>query len=53
MAMRGVQIRWQVLTMPAIEVSSSLIRRYRSEGRAIGHLVPEAIETYMMNHQLY
>lgn len=53
MAMRGVKIRWQVLTMPAIEVSSSLIRRYRSEGRAIGHLVPEAIETYMMTHQLY
>ncbi len=53
MAMRGVQIRWQVLTMPAIEISSSLIRRYCSEGRAIGHLVPEAIETYMMTHQLY
>jgi nicotinate-nucleotide adenylyltransferase len=53
MAMRGVQIRWQVLTMPAIEISSSLIRRYRSEDRAIGHLVPEAIETYIMTHQLY
>lgn len=53
MAMRGVQIRWQVLTMPAIEVSSSLIRRYCSEGRAIEHLVPEAIETYIMTHQLY
>jgi len=53
MALRGVQIRWQVLAMPAIEVSSSLIRRYCSEGRAIAHLVPEAIETYMMTHQLY
>ncbi len=53
MAVRGVQIRWQVLTMPAIEVSSSLIRCYSSEGRAIGHLVPKAIETYMMTHQLY
>lgn len=53
MAVRGVQIRWQVLTMPAIEVSSSLIRCYCSEGRAIGHLVPKAIETYIMTHQLY
>ncbi|MFM9266214.1 nicotinate (nicotinamide) nucleotide adenylyltransferase [Tychonema sp. BBK16] len=53
MAVRGVQISWQVLTMPTIEVSSSLIRCYYSEGRAIGHLVPEAIETYMMTHQLY
>lgn len=53
MAMRGVQVRWQVLTMPAIEVSSSLIRWYCSEGRSIEHLVPEAIETYIMTHQLY
>jgi nicotinate-nucleotide adenylyltransferase len=53
MAMRGVQIRWQVLAMPAIEVSSSLIRWYCSEGRAIEHLVPEAIETYIITHQLY
>jgi nicotinate-nucleotide adenylyltransferase len=53
MAMRDVQIRWQVLTMPAIEVSSSLIRWYCSEGRSIEHLVPEAIETYIMTHQLY
>lgn len=53
MAVRGVQIRWQVLTMPAIEVSSSLIRCYYNEGRAIAHLVPEAIETYITSHQLY
>jgi len=53
MAMRDVQIRWQVLAMPAIEVSSSLIRWYCSEGRSIEHLVPEAIETYIMTHQLY
>ena len=53
MAMRDVQVRWQVLAMPAIEVSSSLIRWYCSEGRSIEHLVPEAIETYIMTHQLY
>ncbi len=53
MALRGVQIPWQVLAMPAIEVSSSLIRWYCSEGRSIAHLVPEAIETYIMTHQLY
>ena len=53
MALRGVQIPWQVLAMPAIEVSSSLIRWYCSEGSSIAHLVPEAIETYIMTHQLY
>jgi len=53
MSLRAVQIRWQVLAMPAIEVSSSSIRWYYSQGRSIGHLVPEAIETYIMTHQLY
>ncbi|MGB8688725.1 MAG: hypothetical protein WCD53_15515 [Microcoleus sp.] len=50
---QAVQIRWQVLAMSAIEVSSSSIRWYCSQGRSIGHLVPEAIETYIMTHQLY
>lgn len=53
MAVRGVQIRWQVLAMRSIEVSSSLIRRYCSEGSSIGHLVPESVGTYIAAHQLY
>ncbi|WP_341732992.1 nicotinate (nicotinamide) nucleotide adenylyltransferase [Microcoleus sp. EPA2] len=53
MSLRGVQLRWQVLAMPEIEVSSTAIRRYCRQGRAIGHLVPEAVRTYIVNHQLY
>jgi len=49
---QAVQIRWQVLAMPAIEVSSSSIRWYCSQGRSIGHLVPEAIETYIMTKKM-
>jgi nicotinate-nucleotide adenylyltransferase len=53
MAMGGVEINWQVLAMPAIEISSSQIRRYCTEGRSIEHLVPEAVSTYIAAHQLY
>ena len=53
MALLDVQIRWQVLAMPSIEISSSLIRQYCREGRSIEHLVPEAVITYIAAHQLY
>jgi nicotinate-nucleotide adenylyltransferase len=53
MALLDVQIQWQVLAMPAIEISSSLIRRYCKEGRSIRYLVPEAVITYIAAHQLY
>jgi nicotinate-nucleotide adenylyltransferase len=48
-----VQIQWQVLAMPAIEISSSQIRHYCAEGRSIRYLVPEAVITYIAAHQLY
>lgn len=53
MSLRGVQLRWQVLAMPEIEVSSTAIRHYCRQGRAIEHLVPDAVRTYIVNHQLY
>jgi nicotinate-nucleotide adenylyltransferase len=53
MAMEGVEISWQALAMPAIEISSSQIRRYCTEGRSIEHLVPEAVSIYITAHQLY
>lgn len=53
MALFDVQIQWQVLAMPAIEISSSQIRRYCTEGRSIRYLVPEAVITYIAAHQLY
>lgn len=53
MAVLGVQIRWQVLAMPAIEISSSHIRHCSAESRDLGYLVPEAVQTYIAAHQLY
>lgn len=53
MALLDVQIQWQVLSLPSIEISSSQIRRYSTEGRSIRYLVPEAVITYIAAHQLY
>lgn len=35
------------------DISSSLIRRLRSEGRSIRGLVPRSVERYIENHSLY
>ena len=53
MAVVGVQLRWQVLAMRAIEISSSHIRRCSAENRDLGDLVPEVVRTYITAHQLY
>lgn len=53
MATLGVQIRFSVLEMPWIEISSSLIRRYCLEGRNLQNLVPEAVKTYITTQKLY
>jgi nicotinate-nucleotide adenylyltransferase len=53
MAIRDAHIRWQVLAMPSIGISSSLIRRYCARSRSIRYLVPEAVRTYIARHRLY
>jgi nicotinate-nucleotide adenylyltransferase len=53
MALKNVQMRWEVLEMPAIAISSSPIRRYCAEGRSIGCFVPEAVNNYIAAHRLY
>ncbi|MFB2834060.1 nicotinate (nicotinamide) nucleotide adenylyltransferase [Floridanema evergladense] len=50
---QSIPIRWQVLSVPPIAISSSLIRRYCQEQRSIRYLVPEAVRTYILNQQLY
>ncbi|MBD2185603.1 nicotinate (nicotinamide) nucleotide adenylyltransferase [Aerosakkonema funiforme] len=46
-----IEIRWQVLQMPSVEVSSSLIRQYCRQSRSIRYLVPEAVRTYLEAEQ--
>jgi nicotinate-nucleotide adenylyltransferase len=50
---RSLQLHWQVLSMPQVEVSSSLIRHYCQVGRSLRYLVPENVRDYITTHQLY
>jgi nicotinate-nucleotide adenylyltransferase len=42
-----------VMTVPALAISSSDIRRRVREGRPIRYLVPEGVQTYIEKSQLY
>lgn len=61
LAEQFIDIRWQLLQMPWVGVSSSLIRQYCRDGYAeakgvsisIRYLVPEAVRIYIATHKLY
>lgn len=42
-----------VMEIPALAISSTDIRRRVTEGRPIRYLLPDAVETYIMKHELY
>ncbi len=50
---QSLTIRWQLLDIPLIGISSSLIRRLCRESRSIGYLVPESVRSYINTHNLY
>ena len=41
------------IAMPLIEVSATTIRDRAREGRVIWYQTPEAVEQYIMSHNLY
>ncbi|HIK30720.1 MAG TPA: nicotinate (nicotinamide) nucleotide adenylyltransferase [Oscillatoriales cyanobacterium M59_W2019_021] len=47
---RSISIRWQVLEMSPIDISSSEIRRSCREGRSIRNWVPESIRADLETH---
>lgn len=53
LAQQGVQLRWESLQMPAIAVSSTLIRQYCQTGRSVRYLVPDSVRHYISTHNLY
>lgn len=53
LADRNILIRWQLLQMPTIGISSSLIRQYCRQNRSIRYLVPDDIQAYITSHNLY
>lgn len=48
-----INIKWQILQVPLIEVSASLIRQYCREYRSIRYLVPESVRIYITDRNLY
>ena len=46
-------IRWQLLQMPTVGVSSSLIRQHCRDRRSIRYLVPETTRSYIATYDLY
>lgn len=53
LAAEGINIRWQMLQMPWVGLSSSLIRQYCRDGNSLRYLVPEAVRQYIATHNLY
>jgi nicotinate-nucleotide adenylyltransferase len=53
LASENIPIHWQLLPMPSLAMSSSLIRQYCRQGRSIRYLVPEAVRDYITTHNLY
>ncbi|WP_088890317.1 nicotinate (nicotinamide) nucleotide adenylyltransferase [Leptolyngbya ohadii] len=49
----AIDIQWQLLQMPIIQISSSLVRRYCQQGRSIRYLVPDSVREYIAAHCLY
>ncbi len=50
---RSIHIHWQLLTIPLVGVSSSLIRDRCRDGQSIRYLVPESVRNYIAKHNLY
>ncbi len=50
---QDIAIRWQLLQMPLMGISSTLIRQYCRQHRSIRYLVPEQVRAYIMTHNLY
>ena len=50
---QNILIRWQLLQMPTIGISSSLIRQYCRQNRSIRYLVPDDVRAYITAHHLY
>lgn len=49
----SITLRWQLLEMPCVGVSSSLIRDRCRQGKSIRYFVPSAVETAIASYHLY
>lgn len=52
-AMPGISQRLKVLDRPQINISATEIRKLVARGESVSHLVPEAVERYIRENELY
>ena len=52
-ALPGVRSRVTILDMPELEIASHVIQQRVRNGQPIRHMVPRAVEAYIMKHGLY
>jgi nicotinate-nucleotide adenylyltransferase len=52
-ALPGVHSRVTILDMPELEIASHVIQQRVRNGQPIRHMVPRAVEAYIMKHGLY
>ncbi len=50
---QSLPIHWQLLHIPLVGISSSLIRNLCRDRQSIRYLVPDAVRIYTANHNLY
>ena len=53
MAAESIELKWHILDMPPIGISSRLIRQYCRHGRSIRYLVPDLVKDYILQKNLY
>jgi nicotinate-nucleotide adenylyltransferase len=53
LAAESIDLKWQLLQMPLVEISSSLIRQRCQECRSIRYLVPDAVRSHIIKRDLY
>ncbi|MDF5710060.1 MAG: nicotinate (nicotinamide) nucleotide adenylyltransferase [Nostoc sp. S4] len=50
---RRSTIDWQLMNIPLVGISSSLIRKFCREHQSIRYLVPESVRSFIANNNLY
>jgi nicotinate-nucleotide adenylyltransferase len=49
----GVPLRYQIVAMPLLDISSRDLRQRAAAGRSLRYLVPRAVEAYIVDKRLY
>ncbi|NJO42335.1 MAG: hypothetical protein HC769_31385 [Cyanobacteria bacterium CRU_2_1] len=53
LAAESIALRWHLVRMPLVKISSSVIRQFCRDRRSIRDLVPESVQDYILEQNLY